>query len=212
MSTAENDIISNKNSINSLFSGKADKSTVIALGTRVSTAESQIVSINQSLSPINTFMATDPEQRITTLEGKVAANENDIQGNTNAISSLDGRLGTVETSLTNAKGDIAQNSLRILQNENSITNLQTRMATSESNDLTQATNISTNSQRITANTVKTGENAGAISGLDTRLGIAETSITSLNNRLYTTENKIVDIEGELDKKHTVVKDYFYIND
>ena len=86
------------------------------------------------------------------------------------------------------------------------------MATSESNDLTQAASIDSNSSRITANTVKTGENAGAITGLEGRVDTAENNISSLNNRVNDNDNKIVDIEGELAKKHTVVEDYFYIND
>jgi hypothetical protein len=48
--------------------------------------------------------------------------------------------------------------------------------------------------------------------LDGRVSTAETSVTNFGTRLDSAENKIVDIEGELAKKHTVVKDYFFIND
>ena len=135
-----------------------------------------------------------------------------IQANANSISGLDTRLGTAETSLTTALTDIAQNSSKILANESSITDLQTRMTTSESNDVTQAQNIAANSSRITANTVKQGENADAITGVEGRVLTLEGNIPVLVTRLNNVDTKITDIETELDKKHTVVEDYFYIND
>ena len=54
------------------------------------------------------------------------------------------------------------------------------MTTLESNDVTQAQNIAANSLRITANTVKVGENAGAITGLDSRVGILEGNIPTID--------------------------------
>lgn len=104
------------------------------------------------------------------------------------------------------------NALKITQNLSSITNLQTRMTASESNDVTQAQNIAANSSRITTNTVKQGENADAITGLDGRVGTLEGNIPILVSRLNGVDTKIADVETELAKKHTVVEDYFYIND
>ena len=86
------------------------------------------------------------------------------------------------------------------------------MTTSESNDVTQAQNIAANSSRITTNTVKQGENANAITGLDGRVLTLEGNIPVLVSRLNTADGKISDVETELAKKHTVVEDYFYIND
>ena len=57
------------------------------------------------------------------------------------------------------------------------------MTTSESNDVTQAQNIAANSSRITANTVKVGENADAITGLDGRVGVLEGNIPTIVSRL-----------------------------
>ena len=86
------------------------------------------------------------------------------------------------------------------------------MTTLESNDVTQAQNIAANSSRITANTVKSGENASAITGLDGRVGTLEGNIPILVSRLNGVDSKITDVEADLANKHTIVEDYFHIND
>jgi len=86
------------------------------------------------------------------------------------------------------------------------------MTASESNDVTQAQNIAANSSRITANTVKSGENASAITGLDSRVDTLEGNIPILVSRLNGVDSKITDVEADLANKHTIVEDYFHIND
>ena len=85
------------------------------------------------------------------------------------------------------------------------------MTTSESNDVTQAQNIAANSSRITTNTVKLGENADAITGLDGRVGTLEGNIPIIVSRLNGIDTKIADVETDLTTKHTIVEDYSHVN-
>ena len=147
-----------------------EQTTVPAIDTRLTAAEGDIDTLEQTTVPALATRMTTAEGNITDLQTRMTTAEGDIDAAEADIANLKPRM-------TVAEGDIDSLETRMTAAEGNITGLQGRMTTAEG--------------RITTN-------ASGISSLNTRMGSAESSITNLQSRMTTAESDIDAAELDID--------------
>ena len=159
------------------------------MDTRVTTAEGKIAA-NEAGIATNTSDISSLKTRTTTAEGKIATNETNIATNTADISSL-------KTRTTTAEGKIATNETNIATNTADIASLKTRTTTAEGKIATNETNIATNTADISSLKTRTTTAEGKIAANEANIATNTSDISSLKTRVTTAEGKIAANEADI---------------